>query len=241
MSRERAQAWLCAQLDITFPYTRMGKVDSLDLFGGNELIIFAFYEHNRKRYKQVLDIGANLGLHSMLMSKIGWEVKAYEPDPSIFSIMNCDLKKNGASHIERHQAAVSDRDGEATFIRLLNNMTGSYLYGSKIGYGPMVSMNVPVVDCRPLYDWADFAKIDAEGHEDVLLKCVSDEHLDHLDLLCELRGMETALAVRSHFAALGATIYSQKHDWEPVTKVEHMPLHHTEGSVFISRRGGPWQ
>ncbi len=240
MSRERAQAWLCEQIGIRFPYTSMGKVDSLDLFGPNELIIFALYQHNRHRYKRVLDIGANLGLHSMLMAKLGWQVKAFEPDPSIFSIMDCDLKKNGATHIERYRAAVSDREGMAPFVRVVDNMTGSYLEGSKTGYGPLMNLTVPCVDCRPLFHWADFAKLDVEGHEDVLLRCVTAEHLEHLDLLCELRGMTTAVSVLDHFERLGALVYTQKNDWQPATKLEHMPIRHQEGSVFISRRGPPF-
>jgi len=68
--------------EIALPYFRMGAVDTLDLFGLDELIIFSFYWTNRNRYRRAADIGANLGLHSILMSKCGWEVDAYEPDPA---------------------------------------------------------------------------------------------------------------------------------------------------------------
>src|SRR4051812_14568978 len=47
--------------DIELPYYKMGAVDSLDLFGLDELIIFAFYRANRTRYRRSADIGANLG------------------------------------------------------------------------------------------------------------------------------------------------------------------------------------
>ena len=52
------------------------------------IIIFSYYWTNRKRYKNVADIGANIGLHSILMSRCGWQVTAYEPDP-----IHCDLIK----------------------------------------------------------------------------------------------------------------------------------------------------
>jgi len=225
---------------IKFPYTVMGKVDSLDLFGPNELIIFAFYWANRERYTRVLDIGANLGLHSILMSKLHWEVKAFEPDPSIYSILETDLKKNKAYGVQCSRAAVTDRDGEIEFVRVHNNLTGSYVQGSKQGYGPLTSMMVPCVDCRPLFDWAELAKLDVEGHEKTLLKCVTSEHLEDLDFICELRGKETAIQVRNHFIALDAEIYSQKHDWKPARHVEHLPVTHQEGSIFISRYHTPW-
>ena len=49
--------------DIVFPYVQLGNIDSLDLFGLDELILFAFYWRNRTCYRKVVDFGANLGLH----------------------------------------------------------------------------------------------------------------------------------------------------------------------------------
>jgi FkbM family methyltransferase len=237
--RDKAQAWLCDQLGIKFPYVSMGKVDSLDLFGANELIIFAFYEHNRHRYSKVLDIGANIGLHALLMARLGWLVRSFEPDSEIAAI----AKKNVLAHgyidfVTR--AAVSDRDGEARFVRVLQNLTGSHIEGYKDSYGPRETVTVPTVDCRPLFDWADLAKLDVEGHEAVLLQCVTDEHLKHLDLICELRGQKEAAQVLGHFGKLDCPIYTQKNDWKPARCMSDMPTKHTEGSIFISRRGGPW-
>ena len=73
--------------DLVFPYHTMGAIDSLNLFDLDELIIFSFYWLNCKRYRRVLDIGANIGLHSIILSKCGFEVCAYEPDPQHFEIL----------------------------------------------------------------------------------------------------------------------------------------------------------
>lgn len=54
---------------LVFPYHEMGAVDSLDLFGLVELVIFGFYWANRNRYRPVLDAGANIGLHSITLSR----------------------------------------------------------------------------------------------------------------------------------------------------------------------------
>jgi hypothetical protein len=72
---------------LVFPYHNMGAVDSLNLFDIDELIIFSFYWANRNRYKRVVDIGANIGLHSILLSKCGYEVRSFEPDPEHFKIL----------------------------------------------------------------------------------------------------------------------------------------------------------
>src|SRR5437016_1885028 len=57
--------------ELTLPYRRMGAIDSIDLFGLDELIIFSFYWANRKRYRRTVDIGANIGVHSILMARCG--------------------------------------------------------------------------------------------------------------------------------------------------------------------------
>lgn len=248
MSRTHAQAWLCKNLGIHFPYVSMGKVDSLDLFGANELIIFAFYAHNAKRYSKVLDIGANLGLHSILMRRLGWEVKAFEPDEEIFRACTQNVTGNFMLNPSVFfdsvnlpvRAAVSDRDGEARFVRVLQNLTGSHIEGYKDSYGPRETVTVPTVDCRPLFDWADLAKLDVEGHEAVLLQCVTDEHLKHLDLICELRGTKEAAQVLGHFGRLDTPIYTQKNNWKRAQCMSDMPTKHQDGSIFISRRGGPF-
>lgn len=242
--RDKAQSILTEHLGpfgrISFPYFKMGKVDSLDLFGANELILFAFYWHNRARYRKVADLGANLGLHSILMAKLGWEVRAYEPDPLVFNMLATNLKAN-KTKVQGTQAAVSDRFGTAKFVRVVNNLTGSHILGSKPAYGPLENIEVPVTDCRPIFDWADLAKLDVEGHELTLLRCVTAEHLQHLDLICELRGKTAPYEVLSHFQRMGANVYSQKIGWEPAQAVTDLPTEHWEGSVFISSRHEPFE
>ncbi len=117
--------------EIILPYTKMGKITSLDLFGLDELLIFSWYLNNQKHYKNVADLGANIGLHSILMSKLGWTVQAYEPDPDTVSKLKKNLNLNSISNVFVHNKAVSNSDGSANFIRVKGNLTGSHLAGAK--------------------------------------------------------------------------------------------------------------
>src|SRR5882724_2509552 len=117
--------------EIELPYYKMGAVDSLDLFGLDELIIFSFYWANRHRYRRAADIGANLGLHSILMGKCGWQVTAYEPDPNHAALLRRNLGLNGSTTVELVEAAVSDKPGTLEFVRVLGNTTSSHLAGAK--------------------------------------------------------------------------------------------------------------
>jgi FkbM family methyltransferase len=226
---------------LSLPYFRMGAIDSLDLFGLDELIIFAFYHANRGRYHRVVDIGANLGLHSIILGKYGFSVKSFEPDPKHFSILQENLKANHIATAEPIQAAVSTRDGTAEFVRVLGNTTGSHLAGAKSSYGDREFFPVTVRSVSPLFAWADLAKIDAEGHEKEILLAASAADLRHLDIIVEIGSEANARAVFEHFTALGVNMFAQKLGWAKAQSAADLPTSHREGSLFISAKPAmPW-
>ena len=79
---------------IVFPYYSMGKDNSFNLFNANELVVFYIYLKGKKKYKNVADMGANLGLHSIILNKCGYNVTSFEPDPVTFSKLKANIKLN---------------------------------------------------------------------------------------------------------------------------------------------------
>lgn len=226
---------------ISLPYTKMGAIDSLDLFGLDELIIFAFYNANRGNYRKVIDIGANLGLHSIVLSRCGFSVKAFEPDAWHYGILLKNLAANGASSVQPIEAAVSTQDGEAKFVRVLGNTTGSHLAGSKDSYGEKEFFTVKTVAVQPLLEWADLAKIDAEGHEKELLLAATASQLQGLDIMVEIGNAANASAVFEHFRSIGVGMFAQKIGWNRAERLDDIPISHREGSLFISTKPAmPW-
>ena len=226
---------------LVLPYTRMGAIDSLDLFGLDELIIFTFYHANRARYRRVLDIGANLGLHSLIMARCGFTVQAFEPDPWHFGKLRENLAANIAATVTPVQAAVSIRDGEAQFVRVLGNTTGSHLAGAKDSYGEREMFTVATKAVAPLFAWADLAKIDAEGHEKDLLLTTTRAVFDRLDIMVEIGSPANAAAVFAHFDRIGVGLFAQKLGWQRARTVADVPTSHREGSLFISAKAAmPW-
>lgn len=133
-------------------------------------------------------------------------------------------------------AAVHTSTGEMTFVRVLNNLTGNHLEGYKDSYGPTEKTIVPTVDCRSLFDWADFAKIDCEGNEAELLLTTTEKQMKHLDIIAEVRNEANAMKIYDHFNEIGVPIYSQKNQWEKVESLPQMPHINREGSIFIGHR-----
>jgi len=246
MSRERAQALLCENFGpfgkLNFPYIKMGNIDSLHLFGDTELMILAMYWHNRGRWKRCLDIGANLGLHSICMAKMGMQLHAYEPDEEHFQKLCANLVANKCTaEVAVFQLAVHTSNGTANFIRVLNNLTGNHLEGYKQSYGPRETVQVRTIDCRKLWSDADFAKIDSEGNEAELLLTLTKADMQHLSLVAEVRNAVNAGRIFNHFIqVLNVPIWSQKTDWAKVSSFDDMPKQNRDGSIFIGHRG-PWE
>ena len=245
MSRERAQALLCENFGpfgkLNFPYVKMGNIDSLHLFGDTELMILAMYWHNRGRWKRCLDIGANLGLHSICMAKMGMQVRAYEPDEEHFERFCANLNANNcAVDVDPFPVAVHTSNGTANFIRVLNNLTGNHLEGYKQSYGPRETVQVRTIDCRELWSLADFAKIDSEGNEAELLLTLTKADMQHLSLVAEVRNAVNAQRIFDYFRDFRVPIWSQKIEWAQAKTFDAMPKQNREGSIFVGHLG-PWK
>lgn len=229
---------------IVFPYyNKMGAVDSLNLFDLDELIIFSFCWANRKRYRYVMDIGANIGLHSIILDRCGFNVRAYEPDPTHFKILRRNLKLNRCHAVEPSNAAISNRNGTMEFIRVLGNTTGSHLVGSKARpYGKLERLPVRVEDIKSLITRADLVKIDAEGHEKEILLATDRNHWQNTDGLVEIENRRNAAVVYRHLKNLGVNLFSQKTNWQRVLRVDDIPTSYREGTLFVTCKNEmPWK
>ena len=229
--------------EIRLPFFSMGNVTSINLFDLDELIIFAFYNLSRERYKLTLDIGANLGLHSIVMAKLGFHVSSFEPDPVHYErlLFNTSLNNVSAS-IDLIKAAVSNSSGKAEFTRVLGNTTGSHLSTAKIGaYGQLEKFEVDVVSINDFTLNVDLIKLDAEGEELKILQGIAANTWDHLDIIAEVGSEHNGQEILDHLESIDVKVYAQKLEWERVKSSSGMPTSYKEGSVFISRiNSTPW-
>lgn len=228
--------------ELVFPYVCMGAIDSTNLFDLDELIIFSFYWINRRRYRRALDVGANIGLHSVLMAKCGYEVTSFEPDPTHFGLLEKNLAMNDCAEVSPNNAAVSSRDGELEFVRVLGNTTGSHLAGSKQNpYGELERFPVPSVAFAPLLANTDLVKLDVEGHEGEVMMATRAEDWRGTDGLISIHDEHNATAVFELCSAHDLKMFSQKIGWERAASVEDVPMSHHEGTLFVSSSESmPW-
>lgn len=228
---------------LQFPFHKMGNITSLHLFGLDELILFSYYWRNRHRYKRTLDLGANIGLHSIVMSNCGFDVQAYEPDPESYKVLCRNLALNKCDGVNPINAAVSTKTGVMEFVRVLDNLTGNHLVGAKTrAYGDLQTISVQVQEFAPLLREVDFAKIDVEGHEAEILLSTTRNDWQRADAIVEIGSVGNATAVYEHFKAINVGIFAQKLGWKRVTNVSDMPKNYKEGSLFVTRKSNmEWQ
>lgn len=225
--------------ELIFPYYSMGNISSLHLFGLDEIILFSYYRVLSKRYQRVADLGANIGLHSVMMSKCGWEVVSFEPDPDHLRILRRNILLNKVVHHEDRQVAVADHDGTMTFVRIKGNTTGSHLEGSKAStYGDTDRFEVVVIDVRSLDGEFDLLKVDIEGQEGKFLERTESSFWSATDAFMEVGSRENRDSVYESVQRLSLEAYSQKIGWRRAMNKEDLPEHHSEGSVFLTSRSG---
>ena len=216
---------------LKFPYFSMGNIDSAKLFGMDEIILFSFYYTNRNRYKKTLDLGANIGLHTLLMKKLGFEVVSYEPDIIHLAQIDKVMKLNGFDSNGVRPKAISDKSGTMEYLRVLGNTTGSHLLGSKEDvYGPTDAVSVQVDDILEVLTNENF---------DFLLNRITADSIEKTDIMLEIGSEKNAQEIFEILKRKGIAAYAQKINWNRVEKLEDLPNHHTHGSLFLSMQGAP--
>ena len=117
----------------------------------------------------VFDLGANNGIHSLLFAKLvgnTGKVFAFEPLPENIAEIEKNSTLNGISNIKVVRAAVSDKDGTATFYLGRYNKQGSIVgIGSQTGQEVEVRLITLKTFIEKEKIKPDFVKIDIEGAE----------------------------------------------------------------------------
>ena len=227
--------------NLKIPYYEMGAVNSKHIFGLDKIILYSFYWHQRHKYKNVVDLGANIGIQTLFLSKCGFNVRSYEPDSLHFKVLQETVQNNKCKNVELFNCAVSDREGVTEFVRVLGNTTSNHIKGSKLNpYGELESYEVKTVDFKDIINWAELIKIDIEGHEKVVLLSTEHKDWENTDAFSEIGYKENAISVFNHMKKINVKMYSQKNFWQEVESLEQMPFSYKEGYLFISINNRPF-
>jgi len=141
---------------------------------------------------RVLDVGAHFGFFSVFAGRQGRDVKvvSYEPSKSTFAILNENLGKNLPNENRvAFNFGLSDRRYESTFYKPLGHDASGTLFRKNLGQNavPIVEERVCIEEANVIWQACekyDFAKLDCEGAELPILRCLGEriKRLHHIVL-----------------------------------------------------------
>ena len=187
------------------------------LYGAWERHSLRIWAHASVAAQEVLDIGANTGIYSLLARKNNPRatIVAVEPVPVNADVLQANIEANSAGIIVERMA-MSDTDGEAVMYMLkdqLNYMTS--VNDDRYALHPEIAGDTEVVPIRvPIGTWdglqqkhslagPDLIKIDVEGHEVAVLKSLQHHIARHRPtLLLEIIGADNAATINAMLSGL---------------------------------------
>lgn len=116
-----------------------------------------------------LDVGANIGLTTMLLAQIASRVHAFEAVPSTFRILETNISRAGLGNATLHPFGLGDRIDEVVMTRDSNNRAGAFVGAPELPHGHEAER----ADIRTLDSLTEvlgaapigLIKIDVEGYE----------------------------------------------------------------------------
>jgi len=115
----------------------------------------------------VADVGANVGLFTLLLSRLvgdAGRVHAFEPEPSLHAALAENCRRNAAANVTVHPLALGSKRDVLTLRRSALN-SGDNRLDSDPGWGTCVAVPVDRMDAVLGATALDFVKIDVQGHE----------------------------------------------------------------------------
>jgi FkbM family methyltransferase len=225
--------------EIHLPFQSFGNVSTSDLFNSSELSLFKIYSLVAQNYELGLDLGANIGLHTIAMARAGFKrIIAVEADETHGVAFKTNMTLNQITNVDLQNVAISDSSDGVRFTRLKGNLTGSHVQGSKSEvYGEVEEFYVKsaaVTDFLKANE-RTFIKMDIEGHEAIALGAIPKRSWECVDVCLEIGSVENAREIFNYCEDMGLTAYVEKLGWKAADSLADLPKSWKEGSLLLSK------
>lgn len=142
-----------------------------------------------------VDVGANIGHHTLYMSKSCSKVHSFEPLPSLHPKIIDKIKTNNIENITLHKFGLADKEASLEFFPPddVNEGQGSFAIDQSMSNKPSINLEVVVGDDYLMdrgVNKIDILKIDVEGFEPQVIKGLSELIKDNTPIIiCEISDM----------------------------------------------------
>lgn len=124
----------------------------------------------------ILDVGANIGSHSIYFARFFKTVQSFEPNPQLWPKFQRNIALNNLRNVTLHTVGLGDRDGELPFFNIANGNEGLGTFSTAEQYDqPLSKAGAAVVRTGDAYlheigcSRVDAIKIDVQGFEPQVL------------------------------------------------------------------------
>lgn len=158
----------------------------------HEPAVKAVIRERVRRDHVALDIGANLGLHTVALSRAARTVHAFEPNPLLLPALRRTLSR--LPNVTLHGCALGDHNGDVALITGEDHSTARVASGG----------DIPIRRLDDVLNGAiHFIKIDVEGHELNVFRGAQRTLSEHHPLIVfeEIRGTDPE--ARRHLENIG--------------------------------------
>ncbi len=134
----------------------------------------------------VLDIGANIGNHTLAFATVAKHVYAFEPIPEIFALLSTNVTQNNLANVTASNIALSDDTGTATIYMVTEGNFGASSFDKRIDGVEAVTVQKIRGDsfvAANKIEKVDLVKIDVEAHEVFVLRGLMETLSRHLPFI----------------------------------------------------------
>jgi len=208
---------LTAKADYRTPlYDMIAEVVDYDAYQLRQLQWGARREHH------ILDIGANVGVTSLLFSQIpGARVTCYEPDPGNCALLRENLALNGITNARVIQAAITTVNGTVQFQRDKESTGGHVARGRLATNDHRIAVRAMRLD-SVLEEYPgqviDLLKCDCEGDEYAIVDQITAELAARIrNVTLEVHDLDrrrNLQTISAHLSKLGYQLSCKPDMWE---------------------------
>jgi FkbM family methyltransferase len=219
---------------IVWPDENYGNLDSSCFFGVIEFLVWLSFIFPKRKNKY-WDVGAHMGIDTILMSLIGQEVTCFEPDPNSFLKLENNLALNKLENTNAVNAGLSWINDEVEFVQVSGNTTANHIKGARDAYGELNYIKANLVDYRK-YNAPDFCKINVEGYEKDLFQNIHSGFWDTCDAIVEVHSEDIMESILEVSRRTDLKIYPQKIGFRKTISKVDCPLNNKEGYIIVSKK-----
>ena len=124
-----------------------------------------YFKKYSNKNKVCLDIGANIGCHSVILSNYFSKVYAFEPQKEVFKLLKKNITVNGCKNVVINNFGLSDKESTAK-MKCFNENKSVNIGGIGItdDENGCETIKIKTLDSLNIQN-IGFIKIDVEGHE----------------------------------------------------------------------------